>query len=381
QAAVAQSDTEDYRPSRLDWLRPLYFETRLPWSETGLEYWLPPIRYNRTEGFVLGFEAPALTADDWQRAKPVGQVGYAFALGEWRVDAGVEARPLQDVPTFAGTRVGVRYRLNTVSEDTWKVPSTENTLAAFVFRNDFFDYYEAQGWSIYLSQPLGRRVQVSVGYSSEDHRALGNETSWSIFGDGPFRPNPLIDEGQVRSINAALEAGVVRHLYARPRGSAVRVEFETAPESFGGDLHYTRVTADARTYGRITRHTTYAARVRGAYTDEDAPIQKLFTLGGVGTVRGYPINWMTADRMVLANLEYGLSDVELILENLDLFGFADAAWTSFEGEAGRDEEILASVGLGVGFAERKVRLELAFPLQDAGFGMEPSLWFRLYPQF
>src|SRR5690606_37387381 len=112
----------------------------------------------------------------------------------------------------------------------WKAPSVENSLAAFFFRNDFYDYYEAQGWSAYLTQPLHRRVQVSVGYRSEEHRALENETAWSIFGDGSFRPNPIIEEGLARSVVAAVDAGRVRHRLGRPVGTALRIEYEIASD-------------------------------------------------------------------------------------------------------------------------------------------------------
>ena len=380
--ASAQQDLEDrdWKRSR-DWTRPLFFETRLPYSGTGVRADIPPLRYNRAEGFVLGIRAPELTADDWERARPVGQLGYAFALGKWRVDAGIEARPFADNPSLVGTKLGLRYRINTTTEDSWKAPWTENSLAAFFVRNDFFDYYEAEGWTVYASQPLGRRIQLSVGYRAEEHRSLGNETSWSLFGDGPFRLNPAITEGHSRSVVAALDAGRVRHLYDRPRGSALRVEFEMAPEAFGSELVYTTVTADVRTYGRVTKNTTYAARVRGGFTGDDTPMQKMFTLGGVGSVRGYPLNVIAAERMVLASVEYGLTDVDLLLEELDLFGFADAAWTHSDTFNADPEEILASAGVGVGLVERKVRLELAFPLRDIGTGLEPTLWFRLYPQF
>lgn len=377
---VTANDEFDWRQPR-SWTRPLLYETNLPFNDSGLDYSLPPIRYNRTEGLVLGVSARELDADDWQRAKPVGTLSYAFALGEWRYDAGLEVRPFADFPSLAGTKVGVRYRFNTTTDDAWKAPSGENSLAALFFRNDFYDYYEVQGWSVYAMQPLGRRIQVSVGYRSEEHRTLENETSWSVFRDGSFRANPAITPGMARSIVAALEAGLVRHRLDRPYGNALRIEYEVAPDALGSDLSYSRFTVDARTYGRLTPHTTYAARLRGGLADPDGVVQKQFTLGGVGSVRGYPLNLIRADRLVLANLEYGLSEVDLILDDLDLFGFADAAWTSSNFLDQRDEEILASAGLGVGFAGRKVRLELAFPLNDVGTGMEPSLWFRLYPQF
>ena len=378
---VTTSDDDHNWSYTRRWTRPLIYETTLPYNESGIGGQIPPVRYNRVEGLVLGIRAPEFDADDWERAKPVGQLAYAFALGGWRYDAGFEVRPFADFASLAGLKVGLRYRFNTTTDDAWKAPWGENSLAALVFRNDFFDYYETQGWSVYTGIPLGRRIQLSAGYRSEEHRSLENETSWSIFGDGPFRINPSVDEGLIRSFVAAIDAGHIRYRLDRPVGNALRIEYETASDAIGSDLNYWRLTADARTYGKLTRHSTYAVRVRAGYADEDAVFQKLFTVGGVGTVRGYPINILRADRVVMGNLEYGLTDVDLILDDIDLFGFADAAWTSTSAFETRDEEILASAGVGIGLAGRKIRLELAFPLNDVGTGLEPSLWFRLYPQF
>src|SRR5690606_14539923 len=98
-----------------------------------------------------------------------------------------------------------------------------------------------------------------------------------------------VESGMSRSILAALEAGLVRYRFDRPYGSAIRVEYEVASDALGSDLSYARATVDARTYGHFSRHTTYAARVRAGFADEDAAIQKQFTLGGIGSVRGYPL--------------------------------------------------------------------------------------------
>ena len=336
---VREELDEDYYD--FAWNPPRIFETDLPFNNQGIGGRIPAIRYNRVEGLALGVRLPELDADDWEQVRPVGQVSYATAMGAWRFAAGVEARPFSGPTVFSGTRVGLRYRLNTATNDDWKMPWTENTLAAFFVRNDFFDYYEVQGWSVYANQPLGRRVQISAGFLSEEHRTLARETSWSLFGDGSFRPNPPADEGLSRSVIAALDAGNVHSLRDRPRGTALRAEIEVAPDAFGSELTFTRLVGELRHYGRIDRTNSYALRIRGGFATDDVPLQKTFSIGGPGSVRGYPLNWIWADQMVLANAEYTFSGTDIILDDVDFFAFVQCATfhaacddrtTAFDGE-------------------------------------------------
>ena len=117
----------------------------------------------------------------------------------------------------------------------------------------------------------------------------------------------------------------------------------------------------------------------------DVPFQKGFTLGGVGSVRAYPQNAFAGTRVLLGNVEYAFEDVSLfddVVDDLQLFGFADAGWVNDAGtDIFRTDDALAAAGFGVGLDERRVRLELAWPLRDVGQGLGPSLWLRLNPTF
>ena len=369
------------RPSLRDWSRPLLFETRLPFGPTGFRQDIPPIRYNRVEGVVLGVGVSGIEADDWQPIKPVGQIGYAFALKEVRFDAGLEARPFARNPTLTGMVVGARYRRNTATEDEWKAPWIENTLASLLFRNDFFDYYQVEGWSAYVRQPLGRRLQVSAGFVAEEHDQLDVNTTWSLFGGGAQRPGLAIEEGNVRALRLTADAGRVRELYEHPSGMSFRTEVEWAPEGLGGDLDYNRILADARFYRQLTRTTHVAIRVRGGLASDDAPVQKLFSMGGIGTIRGYPMNARRGHRMVLGNVEYGFAEFDFGIPGIQLFAFADGGYVDPGPRSVGVEDVLFSGGSGVSLAGRKLRIELAVPLRDVGFGHDPAVWFRLYPAF
>ncbi len=355
-----------------------------PFSETALYRSLPAIRYNRVEGLVLGVGLPPLRWDDYDRSHLYGQAGYAFALDRWRVTVGAETQLAGGYDSDFGLKLGANYHHNTATDDTWKVNWLENSLAAFLFKYDFFDYYEIQGWTVYAVQQLSPYTQLSAGFRHDDYRSLDRNTNWALFGGDPFRVNPWIDEGDMRSVVLAFEGGRVRGIDYLPRGIAFRTEAEFG-RGMGGDFAFNRYLGDVRVYLPATHRSAVSLRLRGGLLDGgDLPIQKYFTLGGVGSVRAYPQNAFLGTRMLLANVEYATQDFSLVdvIDDVQFLGFADAGWVNDAGtDAFRTEDALASAGLGLAFDDRQIRLELAWPLRDAGYGLGPSLWLRLNPSF
>ncbi|HET6566529.1 MAG TPA: DUF5686 family protein [Rhodothermales bacterium] len=353
-----------------------------PYAEAAVYRVIPAIRYNRVEGFVLGIASSPLDWDSPNRSKIIGQAGYAFGLHRGRFEAGAEHRfDIGDTGARA-LKIGAVYRYNTATEDLWKSNWIENTLASLLFENDFFDYYQVRGWSAYAVQRISPYLNVSAGFRSEDNSSLENNTHWSLFG-GDFRPNPPASEGRVNSLLFAVEGGKVRSLNYLPIGFAFRVATEIAP-GLGGDFSFSRSTADGRAYLPVTATSSLALRLRGGLVEgDDAPTQKSFTLGGIGSVRGYPQNSLFGTRMLLGNVEYMVDNIPLpddVFEDLEVFGFVDGGWMGYSGtRTFNTGDLLGSVGVGVSLDERNLRFELAWPLKDAGFGMAPSLWFRLSP--
>lgn len=367
------------------------WERDWPYQTTALYRPIPALRYNRVEGFVLGFGLAPLDWYDRDRTRLYGQLGYAFGLEDWRYEVGFEARPGGREVRETSFKLGAAYRRNTVTDDLWKLSWSENSLASFFFENDFFEYYQTEGWTVYGVQRLSRYGQVSVGYRNEEHRALERVTHWSLFDGDGFRDNLGAIEGRLSSVVVALEGGRVRDFREQPRGAAIRLEAEFA-DGFGGDFAFNRYVGDARLYLPVTPISTLSLRLRGGTATGTLPLQKQFTLGGQGSVRAYPQNLFLGTRMLLANAEYAIGDVPVIDYDGDdfdadisllVYGFADAGWTNsrFGDEAFDLDDVLPSAGFGVGLGGRALRVELAWPLRDVGFGQEPSLWLRLNPAF
>ena len=359
---------------------------RWPYQTQATYRALPAVRYNRVEGLFLGASRAPLSWSSDERGRIYGQGGYAFGMDEWQYRLGLETRmgSRQTNPNF-DLKIGGSYQRSIDTDDLWKAAWGENTAAAFFFRNDFYDYYRTEGWTGYAVARLTRFAQLSAAYRSEEYLSLGRATRWSLFGDGSFRSNPAIDEGQMNSVVLTLDGGSIRDLADRPRGVAFRLEAEIG-QGLGGDFDFARYLGDVRAYARMSQDAGLSVRLRGGFGDGTLPLQRTFTLGGIGSVRGYDQNQFAGTRMALANIELALYDPDIadwLLNNVTVLGLFDAGWTN--GQAGMNafamDDVVSSAGFGLAFDERQVRIEVSWPLRDLGSGRDPSIWLRINPTF
>lgn len=357
---------------------------RWPFRSTAVYRPIPSFRYNRVEGLVLGIGRGPLEWDSYGRGKVFGQAAYAFSLDRWRYTAGAEARLGRRYGNDDfDLKLGGDYHRNTATNDLWKAGWAENTLAAFFFREDFFDYFETEGWTLYAVAHLTPYVQAGAAFRQDAYRSLRRRTSWSLFGGDGFRPNPPIDEGDMNSFVLTLEGGHVRGLSSRPRGLAFRLEAELG-RGLGGDFAFNRYLGDVRLYAPLGPNGL-ALRLRGGLADGAVPYQKGFTLGGIGSTRAYPQNAFFGTRMLLANAEFTFYEWsffdDVFLNDVQLFGLFDAGWVNDRSNRFDVDDVLPSAGFGVALDDRHLRLELSWPLRTVDGDRSPSLWLRLNPTF
>ncbi|MEM6335602.1 MAG: hypothetical protein AAF752_03490, partial [Bacteroidota bacterium] len=236
----------------------------------------PAIRYNRVEGLVLGVGRNALERYSWDRARIYGQLGYAFGLNDWRYTAGFEIKTSRRSDAAFATKIGVSAYKNTFSEDRWKIGPVTNSVGSFFAGEDFYDYFEVDGVSVYIGGDLRAVGELTLALRTDDYFSLGQNTDWNLFGADGFRPNPFVDEGRIQSVVARYMAGKAKRLYSRPRGATLQVEGELAGGDLGGDYTFRRVQADGRIYVPFGREATLSLRSRAGAATDEVPFQKAF---------------------------------------------------------------------------------------------------------
>ncbi len=348
--APSPGDPSAFRPAEWETLA-----TGLP-EEARL---LPVIRfrYNRVDG-----PAPTLGAEVRNERSPRPLVHaegtYAFSRKRFLFDAGAEV-PLGDPVAL---RIGGSVYRRTATEDAWIVGENENTVFALLARTDYRDHYESRGLEGEIGWEPGADFALRVGARREEHRSLRTETRVSLFGkDDRFRSNPPVEAGDDGVL--ALRARVGPATIPMDGGTKGEVAYERAGSVIDGDFDYGRVRGTAHTRVRLSPRQQARARVLGGSTVQGSlPSQKVWHLGGIGTLRGHGYKTRHGDQFLLANAEYYI----LARKNLWAFAFLDwgAAW--FGRENLSRQQFLLDGGIGIRIADGPAAVTAARTLQGEG---------------
>lgn len=270
--------------------------------------------YNRVEGLPVMFGPVIRTAG----SNPL----RVEALAIWRSESGSDTDRMgyrvKAEQFFGDRRFSVGASLFSVVQplDGWQISDLEASLAAVAFHDDYRDYHGRTGWGAFATVRPMAGLEATVEYRREEHDARAAGDPWSLFHGGEeWRRQPLVGEGDLHLLGASAELDL-RDRRSDPReGWLARVSVErpvsgslSRPAMFavmsdpipGGaepdvpatelSTDFTSAQVDVRRYDRVGRRSQLNARVMagGSLTGDALPAQYQHTLGGFGTLPGYP---------------------------------------------------------------------------------------------
>ena len=263
------------------------------------------LTFDRADGLALraGSHLPSVILTSDARMYGHASIGYAFGSHYWQASASI-GREFFD--TAAPTRLTIDGHVITDTRDEWKMDALENSVYAGLAGGDARDYFQRRGFGITLEQSLSTRVRVALAYRNDDYRSSRREVGWALFGPSqPFREVPSVREGVMRSMAIRLIAD-----YVTLRGvHQPRFSFALEAEAGAGDATqriaaFQSFIADVRL--RVSMWSDIASvglHARAGASSGSAPPQRQYTIGGVGTVPGYPQNDYAGHHMYLLRTE------------------------------------------------------------------------------
>ncbi|GAB4333943.1 MAG: hypothetical protein Kow0037_12350 [Calditrichia bacterium] len=332
-------------------------------------------RYDRVDGAMVGLQFPKEFLSDVGNFSAYGFIGYAFKAQRARFQLGLD-RWFFDPLNYRFEIGGEIHRLND-TQDRWIIPFTENTLAALFLREDFMDYFEREGYSIYANQNITPLIRFGIAYYNDDYSSLENRATWSLFGgDKKFRPNPLLgkDEGNMRSVKVQVTYDSRDDACFTTTGLWTNLNYEVSNPELGGDFDFQRVEGEIRYFRPLTSGESVQIRAKIGSSSGRLPKQKQFEFGGISTLRGYQFKQFQGNAMALLNVEYRLhpriigTEIPVLGDNFSIILFSDwgYAWN------GREDENIAkrlnhfkiknlknSVGIALAHPEGDYRLNIA----------------------
>ena len=323
--------------------------------------------------FPLGFRAVVYDRSGFNYTFIGGYATWKFGRDDAGFSLGMERPLLPNTRLFVGGEI----HDVTASDDRWRLLDIEQTVAAAGFKNTFRDYYRRRGTQVHVGARPNAHNEFVASWRWDRHEPLPNETDFSLFRtDREYRANPLVADAELGALvlaysfdSRSLDGDTVaerfgRHLVddlfragVRARGGW-RIDWtsEIAGHAMGGDYEFTRNIVNARGALRLGRHQSIAVRGIGGWSDGPLPIERLFAVGGVGSVRAHKFKENAGHDLALFNAEYALA----VPGPLHLLLFYDAGriWRPVRGT----DDWLTSVGIGV--QVRGIRVEWGFRPDD-----------------
>ena len=318
-------------------------------------------RFNRVEGLLVG---PSVTVRAGWGIRLRLKAGYGFAAQRGAYQVSVERRGRGRY----GYTAGFEAHDLVDTSDRWIVSDEESTALAFLFGVAARDYIARSGYRIYLEWWMGKMGLLRAAYGSDAYSTLAKHTDWSFFrrnhrkrenweiGEVILQP----DEGDLRSMTFSWVFNP--NLVVRGRsGWYCAFLYEQAGGRFGGDFAFRQHQIDIQRRNRISRNQWLNFRVIVGLNSGEAPRQKRFYLGGIGTLPGYDYKTFWGDRLLLVKGEYRIG-----ARKWTIIGFADggSTWPEDAPFDLGDLHYDAGVGLELERLGRVVRVDFSHPLNS-----------------
>jgi hypothetical protein len=341
--------------------------------------------YNRVDGLYLGLKMDRNHKIYVHKPFQIyGEAGYAFSEKAFRYQLGVDK-------VWGGEYrfiVGGELHDLTSTQDQWIVGDLENALNAMIFKNDYRDYFRTQGFSFQASQNLNQSLTLGASYRVDDYSNLQNQVNWAVFfPKHDFRINPMIVEGRMVSYTGSVELNTVSTISAGKKhikrvGWNIKAEGERSLKKLNSDFEFTRYTLQVARFQPISRWENIDARVMIGTATGDVPLQKIFSVGGISTLRGHDYKAFAGNQVILSNVEYRLSsgilkdDKIFFLHPFSVILFMDNgyAWNNkiyaireaFKGV--RFSDVETDLGIGLGDEKDLFRFDVARSVSEKNSG-------------
>jgi outer membrane protein assembly factor BamA len=280
--------------------------------------------YNRVDGFNLGANARLTLFDpvSFDHAEAYAQGAYGFSSHTLRYALGA-LKPFGPDRQFV---VGYEYHDLTDNDDAFRRRTVEDLPGAKVYFNLFEDYYRRRGHQAYAFARATSRFQIGAGWRSDEYRTLTARADNQPLFSNDRTDNVPITEGRMRSVIGTArwswksdlftswsderESLLMRNLYGttfeREQQARVEATFEVATAGLGSDFAFRRFIGQARAAHVFSPRQSLLLRGLVGVSTGDVPLQRQFSLGGVGTLRGYERKQFAGDQMLLGTVEYWL---------------------------------------------------------------------------
>jgi hypothetical protein len=179
---------------------------------------LPVLEFNRVASIALG----GIVEPEYGPVALKLRGLYSFGQKKPYGSAGISIDFLK-IDGFTATANGGVFSEIALTSTDRGIPMPVNTFFAAVAHQDYYDYFQKDGWRTGLSASW-RDFSLGVNFENARHFSLSNTTSRSIFKTGGFRPNPEAMEGNFNVYSITAGRGNPEAILSFGSGSSVEFD-------------------------------------------------------------------------------------------------------------------------------------------------------------
>jgi len=292
---IPLNDEEDYGYKRIDSLenapKPIY-KNAIKYSLLGLlviSNGYDIFHYNRVEGAYLGLGTNGLKVTP--KLNLSLKSGYAFDGEYWQHDYGFKYTLHERRRLWFGAEYHdiIAQRPTVISGDFYN-----STFFNLWSKYDHVDYYHERGFQISTGTKLIKHTGIELSYNDFDQYSAPNHATFSIFKhDDPFRKNPEITKGKLRSLSAVFNWDSRQYMKTKktemPLNSLpytlMKIGGEYAdPEFIDNDFRFTRYYFSLEHNFRLFNVGISQISLYAGSSDRQLPPQKYYTVDYGGEI-------------------------------------------------------------------------------------------------
>lgn len=300
-------------------------------------------RYNRIEGFSLGVTATSELGAGYTAAA-LARIGHAdlHANGELSLTRSNGRRAVTG---------SVYHRLDAANPEWGGALTLGPSLPALLYARDEGFYYRSFGAELretreFRGGSLDYRLFVERQWTAGDTDVVNTFNIARLIDNRRFRRNVVADPVAVTGVAASLS----RAFGGDPMG--LRLVTTTRAEAGTGSFGYGRLSAEGTASRPIGR---FAAALTGALGSSAGrvPIQRLWYMGGLRTVRGQVAGTQAGNAFWLARAEIGTA-----FRAVRPVAFFDVGWAGSRKEIGATQP-QRGAGVGLGLLDGLLRVDVS----------------------
>lgn len=336
-------------------------------SERSSNSWIHPkwplFSYNRNEGVIF---TPFNTR--WDR-RSLSSFRFSWSMGV-RLHPGVRPGYIGRITlekTFFINRNLILYSSGfkeSRTDDNYRLPRRENSLAAFLARQDFYDRWEEKGWEVGVGVDFSPFLRLKIRAVTAEQDTLPLLDLYSLFEKKrKLRSTPHLKNQSLNYYEFTLGSRTPNYSHLST-GIALllKTEYIQAEGDSATLFAMDWSTLNQRNFGLLianwefSKGLVFRTRLVAGSTDGYIPIHRYFGVGGLGSVSAQSYKAQEGDMMAQLNLALMITP-EFIDDDWLVTIFADGGHAWMREDHGFDlEQIknngISSVGLGFGNIER-----------------------------